>query len=76
MMLIMRLMKDMAIPTMSMASTLGRLRRLVPYDTIHKGTSKCHKTDEKIPHFVVHFPTSMFGFFINYPTPPSRLSIM
>ena len=27
---------------------------LVPDDTVHKGTSKSHKTDGKSNHFVVH----------------------
>ena len=28
--------------------------RLVPDDTVQKGTSKHHKMDEKITHFAVH----------------------
>ena len=36
---------------------------LVPDDTVHKGTSKRHKTDEKITNFVVHAPPSIFDFF-------------
>ena len=36
---------------------------VVTYDTVHKGNSKHHKTDEKITHFAVHVSPSMFGFF-------------
>ena len=34
--------------------------RLVPDNTVHKGTSKIHKTYGKITHFVVHVPSSIF----------------
>ena len=36
---------------------------MVPDDTVHKGASKCHNTDEKSTNFVVHVSPSIFGFF-------------
>ena len=37
--------------------------RLVSYYTLHKGTSKCHKTYEKSTHFAVHNFPSIFDLF-------------
>ena len=42
---------------------------MVPDDTLHKGTSKHHKMDEKGTRFAVHISSSIFGFW-NYPTTP------
>ena len=34
---------------------------MIPEGTVHKVTSKRHKTDEKSTHFVLHVPPSVFG---------------
>ena len=39
------------------------LYRLFPDDTVHNGTIKLHKTDEKIIDFAVHVSPSRFDFF-------------
>ena len=38
---------------------------IVPDDTVHKGTSKRHKMDEKSTHFEVNVPPSIFDSKIN-----------
>ena len=43
---------------------------MVPDDTLHKGTSKCHKMDEKTIHFAVHVSPS---FFLKYPLQQSPI---
>ena len=50
--------------------------RLVPYNTVYKGTSKIHKRDENITHFSVHVPPSIFEFKKKQPTKISTLSKM
>ena len=36
---------------------------MVPDNTVHKGTKKRHKMDEKINHFAVHISPSIFYIF-------------
>ena len=50
-------------------------RGLVIENTLHKGTSKCHKTDENSTHISVHITPSIFEFS-NYPTTSRTLSKM
>ena len=47
--------------------------RLVPDDTVHKGTNKCHKMDEKVPILRCKF-LHQYLYFLIYPTTPSTLS--
>ena len=49
---------------------------LVPDNTIHKDTSKYHKTNKKIAHFAVHVSPSIFENFGRKSTTPSTLSKM
>ena len=44
---------------------------LVPDDTVHKGTSKHHKTYEQSTNFALHISPSIFGFKKNQPTAPT-----
>ena len=59
----------------SIASKFDFTCRMIPDYTVNKGTSKCHKTDEKRTHFSVHVPPSLIGVF-NYPTTPTTISKM
>ena len=66
--------------TMSSSTTYGD--RILPYhdgmvpdDTVHKGTSKNHKTDEKITHFAVHVPPAIFDLKHNNPSTPNAHKI-
>ena len=37
---------------------------MVLENIVHKGSTKFHKTDEKITHFALQIPPSIFEFFI------------
>ena len=46
---------------------------LVPDDTLHKGTFKCHKTDENSTHFVVHVSPKVFELKTSIPLHPKPI---
>ena len=49
--------------------------KLVPDDTLQKGTSKRHTKDEKRTYFEMHVSPAIFeSFGGEYPTTPSTLS--
>ena len=47
---------------------------LVTYNTVYKGTSKLHITDEQSTHFAVHIYPSIFGIFEKHQ--PNTLSTL
>ena len=51
------------------------INRLVSEDTVNKGTSKCHKMDEK-PSILRCTFLHQYLYILNYPTTPITLSKM
>ena len=59
--------------TMVFSYSSGRLDiRLVPHNTVNKGTSKCHRTDEKAPML---WCTFLYQYFILRIIPPNPAPI-
>ena len=54
--------KDNIVYSMGAWKKFRTQHRLVPDDTVHKGTSKNHKTDGKSTNFVVNIYSSIFWF--------------